>query len=121
MGDIGSATLGLITFSIALIAQQQCQIPILYWFMLNGLFLFDATSTLIRRMIKREKWFAPHRKHAYQRLRQSGIFDSQDFIRSIFNKRLFLYSCIFCKFEYFFFKCAYFFSNWLYSFNLLFN
>lgn len=73
MGDIGSATLGLITFCIALIGQQQYEIPILYWFMLNGLFLFDATCTLIRRIIKKEKWSTPHRKHAYQRLRQSGI------------------------------------------------
>lgn len=73
MGDIGSATLGLITFSISLIAQQKFQIPILYWFMLNGLFLFDATCTLIRRMLNKEKWSMPHRKHAYQRLRQSGI------------------------------------------------
>ncbi|MGC1181697.1 MraY family glycosyltransferase [Legionella sp.] len=73
MGDIGSATLGLITFCIALIAQQQFQVPILYWFMLNGLFLFDATCTLIRRMIKKEQWSTPHKKHAYQRLRQSGI------------------------------------------------
>lgn len=73
MGDIGSATLGFITFCIALIAQQKFQIPIVYWFMLNGLFLFDATCTLIRRIIKKEKWSMPHRKHAYQRLRQSGI------------------------------------------------
>lgn len=73
MGDVGSATLGLITFYIALIAQQKLQIPILFWFMLNGLFLFDATGTLIRRIIKKEKWSAPHRKHAYQRLRQSGV------------------------------------------------
>lgn len=73
MGDVGSATLGLITFCLALIAQQKFQIPILYWFMLNGLFLVDATCTLIRRMINKEKWATPHRKHAYQRLRQSGI------------------------------------------------
>ena len=73
MGDIGSATLGFITFSLALIAQQKFQIPIVYWFMLNGLFLFDATFTLIRRMLRKEKWSAPHRKHAYQRLRQLGI------------------------------------------------
>ncbi|WP_149865246.1 MraY family glycosyltransferase [Legionella saoudiensis] len=73
MGDVGSATLGLISFCIALIGQQKFQIPILFWFMLNCLFLFDATLTLIRRMIRKEKWSAPHRKHAYQRLRQSGI------------------------------------------------
>ena len=73
MGDIGSASLGLITFGIAVIAQQKYQIPILYWFLLNGLFLFDATVTLIRRIINKEKWFAAHRKHAYQRLKQFGV------------------------------------------------
>lgn len=73
MGDIGSATLGLISFGLALIAQQQAQIPIFYWFMLNALFLFDASCTLIRRIIKKEKWSTPHRLHAYQRLRQSGF------------------------------------------------
>lgn len=73
MGDVGSASLGLITFSIAVIAQQKYQIPILYWFLLNSLFLFDATLTLVRRILKKEKWFAPHRKHAYQRLKQFGV------------------------------------------------
>ena len=73
MGDVGSATLGLITFCIALIAQQKFQIPIFYWFMLNGLFLFDSTITLLRRMIHKENWSAAHKKHAYQRLRQSGV------------------------------------------------
>ncbi|KTD10877.1 alpha-N-acetylglucosaminyltransferase [Legionella gratiana] len=73
MGDVGSATLGLITFCIALMAQQKFHISILYWFMLNGLFLFDASVTLIRRILHKENWSHPHRKHAYQRLRQSGV------------------------------------------------
>ena len=73
MGDIGSATLGLIVFCIALIGQQKYQIPILYWVILNGLFLFDATITLLRRVINKEKWSTPHRKHAYQRLKQLGV------------------------------------------------
>jgi len=73
MGDVGSASLGLITFAIAVIGQQKFQIPILYWFILNGLFLFDATVTLLRRVINNEKWFAAHRKHAYQRLKLYGV------------------------------------------------
>ncbi|CEG56232.1 MraY family glycosyltransferase [Legionella fallonii] len=73
MGDVGSATLGLIIFCMALIAQQKYQVPILFWLMLNCLFLFDATVTLLRRIIKKEKWASPHRKHAYQRLRQFGV------------------------------------------------
>ena len=76
MGDVGSATLGLIVFCIALIAQQKYQIPIVYWFMLNALFLYDTSVTLIRRMINKEPWLAAHKKHAYQRLKQSG-FDTR--------------------------------------------
>ncbi|HHL3493001.1 TPA: glycosyltransferase family 4 protein [Legionella pneumophila] len=73
MGDVGSASLGLIIFSMALIAQQKYQIPIIYWFILNSLFLFDSTVTLLRRIVNKERWFAPHRKHAYQRLKQFGM------------------------------------------------
>lgn len=73
MGDVGSATLGFISFAIAVIAQQKLQIPILYWFVLNALFLFDATITLIRRILKKEKWSSPHKKHAYQRIKQFGV------------------------------------------------
>ncbi|HAT1738555.1 TPA: glycosyltransferase family 4 protein [Legionella pneumophila] len=73
MGDVGSASLGLIIFSMALIAQQKYQIPIVYWFMLNSLFLFDSSVTLLRRMMNKERWFAPHKKHAYQRLKQYGL------------------------------------------------
>jgi UDP-N-acetylmuramyl pentapeptide phosphotransferase/UDP-N-acetylglucosamine-1-phosphate transferase len=73
MGDVGSATLGLITFSLALIAQQKYQIPIIYWFILNSLFLFDATVTLLRRVVCKEKLSAAHKKHAYQRIKQFGM------------------------------------------------
>lgn len=73
MGDVGSASLGLIIFSMALIAQQKYQIPVIYWFMLNSLFLFDSSVTLLRRMMNKERWLAPHKKHAYQRLKQYGI------------------------------------------------
>ncbi|WED41915.1 MraY family glycosyltransferase [Legionella cardiaca] len=73
MGDVGSATLGLTTFLMGLIAQKYYNVPILYWFMLNGLFLFDATITLIRRIFNREVWYSPHKKHAYQRIKQLGV------------------------------------------------
>jgi UDP-N-acetylmuramyl pentapeptide phosphotransferase/UDP-N-acetylglucosamine-1-phosphate transferase len=73
MGDVGSATLGFISFYMAVVAQQKYHIPMVYWFILNGLFLFDSTFTIFRRMYKKEKWFAAHRKHAYQRLKQYGL------------------------------------------------
>lgn len=73
MGDVGSASLGFITFAVAVIAQQKYQIPIIYWFLLNSLFLFDATLTLVRRILNKEKWYTAHRKHAYQRIKQFGV------------------------------------------------
>lgn len=73
MGDVGSASLGLVVICLALIGQQQFQIPLLYWFMLNSIFLFDATLTLIRRVINKEQCYSPHKKHAYQRLKQYGL------------------------------------------------
>lgn len=73
MGDVGSATLGFLTFYLAIIGQKQYQIPFYYLFILNGLFLFDSTITLLRRIFEGEKWFSPHKKHAYQRLKQWGL------------------------------------------------
>ncbi|BCA94952.1 glycosyl transferase [Legionella antarctica] len=90
MGDIGSATLGFITFCLAVIAQQKFQIPIIYWFILNGLFLFDATITLIRRVINKEKFSVAHRKHAYQRLKQYGLDTRLILLGQIFINASFL-------------------------------
>jgi UDP-N-acetylmuramyl pentapeptide phosphotransferase/UDP-N-acetylglucosamine-1-phosphate transferase len=73
MGDVGSATLGYISFFIALVAEQKYHIPLFYWIILNSLFLFDSTFTLVRRVIHKERWSAPHRKHAYQRLKLLGL------------------------------------------------
>ena len=42
------------------------------WIILFGLFWFDATLTLFRRYRNKEKLSQAHRKHAYQRLAQSG-------------------------------------------------
>ncbi len=91
MGDVGSASLGFITFVIAIIGQQKYQIPILYWFLLNSLFLFDATITLIRRIINKEKWFSAHRKHAYQRLKQWGMSSRKILLGQFSLNSLFLF------------------------------
>ena len=72
MGDVGSASLGFIILLSGLVAQKYNQVPFILWLMLYGVFLFDATVTLIRRFLKGEKWHEAHRKHAYQRLNQAG-------------------------------------------------
>lgn len=72
MGDVGSTLLGYIVAIFALYYQNS-GFSILIWIILFGLFWFDATLTLIRRYKNHEKLSQAHRKHAYQRLVQSGI------------------------------------------------
>ena len=71
MGDVGSTLLG---YNIAIFAlySQNNGTSILIWLTLFGLFWFDATLTLWRRYRNYEKLSCAHKKHAYQRLTQSG-------------------------------------------------
>lgn len=92
MGDVGSATLGLISFGLAIVGQHKYGIPILYWFILNSLFLFDSTITLIRRFLNGEKLYVAHKKHAYQRVKQLGLSSRMLLlIQLIINIALFLF------------------------------
>ncbi|KHG33793.1 glycosyltransferase family 4 protein [Sulfurospirillum sp. MES] len=72
MGDVGSTLLGY-TVAIFSIYYQNNGVSLFVWIILFGLFWFDATLTLIRRFKNREKLSQAHRKHAYQRLVQSGF------------------------------------------------
>lgn len=72
MGDVGSTLLGY-TITIFSIYYQNNGVSLLIWVILFGLFWFDATLTLLRRSKNREKLSQAHRKHAYQRLVQSGM------------------------------------------------
>jgi Fuc2NAc and GlcNAc transferase len=77
MGDAGSATLGF-GFAVTGIASENAgALPLVGWAALLGVFLVDATVTLLRRMALGEQWTAPHRRHAYQRLVQSGLSHSR--------------------------------------------
>jgi Fuc2NAc and GlcNAc transferase len=72
MGDVGSTLLGY-TMAIFALYDQNKGISVFVWLILFGLFWFDATLTLVRRYRNKEKLSLAHRKHAYQRLVQSGI------------------------------------------------
>ena len=72
MGDVGSTLLGY-TIAIITIYYANMQASNLWiWVTLYGVFWFDATITLIRRKLNGEKLTEAHKKHAYQRLTQSG-------------------------------------------------
>lgn len=68
MGDTGSGFLGFAFAALAIASERAGTLPIVYWVLLSGVFIFDSTVTLIRRVIQREPWYAAHRNHAYQRL-----------------------------------------------------
>ena len=68
MGDVGSGFLGFMIAMFAIAGEIWYKVPVLLWLILYGVFWFDATITLVRRILAREKWYAAHRSHAYQRL-----------------------------------------------------
>jgi Fuc2NAc and GlcNAc transferase len=73
MGDVGSGTLGYLFAVIALASETARALPLLAWMILLGVFVFDATVTLARRLLRHERVYEAHRSHAYQRATQAGL------------------------------------------------
>jgi Fuc2NAc and GlcNAc transferase len=68
MGDVGSGFLGFMLAALALLASHRIRVPVQVWPILGGVFLVDASVTLIWRMVHGGRWYEAHRTHAYQRL-----------------------------------------------------
>lgn len=66
MGDAGSGFLGFSLAALALFTFSETGFPIWAWLILLGVFIVDATVTLIHRMFRGERWYDAHRSHAYQ-------------------------------------------------------
>jgi Fuc2NAc and GlcNAc transferase len=66
MGDAGSGFLGLMLASFSLQAGAFTPALLWGWVILLGVFVVDATVTLVRRIARREKFYQAHRSHAYQ-------------------------------------------------------
>lgn len=73
MGDVGSYFLGF-QFGALLLhgAITGTGSGASVWLILLAPFVTDASLTLIRRLVGRERWWQPHRTHAYQRLILTG-------------------------------------------------
>ncbi|PCH56644.1 MAG: glycosyl transferase [Legionellales bacterium] len=71
MGDAGSYFLGSMIAIFAIIGYQQYNIPMISWLIMYGVFVFDGTVTLARRILRRQNFLAAHRLHAYQRLQNA--------------------------------------------------
>ncbi len=68
MGDVGSSVLGFLVAVFALAGEVWFDVSVVLWIILYGVFWFDATVTLVRRVMAGERWYSAHRSHAYQRL-----------------------------------------------------
>ena len=68
MGDVGSGTLGLFFGGLAVWHSAVLGFEWLYvWLLLLGVFVVDATYTLVRRAMRKQNIGQAHRSHAFQR------------------------------------------------------
>jgi Fuc2NAc and GlcNAc transferase len=66
MGDAGSGFLGITVGILSLQAAWIAPQLLWSWLILLGVFIVDATWTLLRRLLRGDKVYEAHRSHAYQ-------------------------------------------------------
>lgn len=66
MGDAGSGFLGIILGLLSIHAAHAAPDLFWGWLILLGVFIVDATFTLMRRLLRGDKVYEAHRSHAYQ-------------------------------------------------------
>jgi Fuc2NAc and GlcNAc transferase len=64
-GDTGSGFLGYVIAVLA-VAAEPSKAGVLPWVILAGVFVADATVTIVRRLLRNERIYQAHRSHAYQ-------------------------------------------------------
>ena len=75
LGDVGSVTLG---FTVGwLLIHLAYQGHLFAALVLPSYFVADASITLVRRILKKQKFWKPHREHFYQRAVLAGFKPSQ--------------------------------------------
>jgi Fuc2NAc and GlcNAc transferase len=66
MGDAGSGFLGLLLPGLMLLVSWVSEISLLSIIILSGVFVMDATVTLLRRFLSKQQVSQAHRSHTYQ-------------------------------------------------------
>lgn len=72
MGDVAAAPLGYLVALVTFLGVRNNSLDLWQPLLLFSPFWVDATVTLIRRLLKRERVWEAHRTHAYQRFAQAG-------------------------------------------------
>ncbi|MEX2241718.1 MAG: glycosyltransferase family 4 protein [Burkholderiales bacterium] len=73
MGDVGSVPLGFLAGALGLQGWAIGAWPLWFPLLVFAPFMCDATLTLIKRALRRERVWQPHRDHYYQRLVRMGF------------------------------------------------
>lgn len=73
MGDVGSVPLGFLAGALGLQGWSVGAWPLWFPLLVFAPFMGDATLTLIRRALRRERLWQAHRDHYYQRLVRMGF------------------------------------------------
>ncbi len=73
MGDAGSAFLGAFYGMQSVVAALSTPVPFLVLVLPFANFILDTTFTLLRRVVRGEKWYEAHRSHFYQRMTDLGM------------------------------------------------
>lgn len=66
MGDAGSTFLGFTLGILSMIAVARHELSLFVPVIVFGVFVIDATMTLVTRMLRKERWYLPHNTHAFQ-------------------------------------------------------
>jgi Fuc2NAc and GlcNAc transferase len=72
MGDVASVPLGFMIGAVLLESVSTAAIHPGVALLVMAVFFADATPTLLRRVIRGERWYTPHKQHMYQRLIGQG-------------------------------------------------
>jgi UDP-N-acetylmuramyl pentapeptide phosphotransferase/UDP-N-acetylglucosamine-1-phosphate transferase len=68
MGDVGSISLGFLSGAMGIIGWQKELWALWFPLLIFSPFIIDATTTLLKRLSRKEKFWKAHRDHYYQRL-----------------------------------------------------
>ncbi len=72
MGDVGSVPLGFLAGALGVYGWSRGVWPVWFPLLVFAPFVCDATLTLLRRLLRRERVWQAHKEHYYQRLVRMG-------------------------------------------------
>ncbi len=73
MGDVGSVPLGFLAGALGVFGWSRGHWPIWFPLLVFAPFVCDASLTLLRRLLRRERVWQAHKEHYYQRLVRMGF------------------------------------------------